>query len=476
MKTVKGIATVLLLTAVGFGRATGQTLTTLYSFDGNDGASPQAALVQGGDGNFYGTTGYGGTNNDGTVFKISPQGTLTTLHQFGSSPADGQDPYPQLVQGSDGQFYGTTFVGGTNYGWGTVFKITPQGTLTMLWQFGPNITNGANPIGGLVQGRDGSFYGTTTEGGTNNDGTYGMVFKVTSQGTLTTLWQFGGTDGDYPEGSLVQGSDGDFYGTTYLGGPPNLNFGEGYGTIFKITPQGTLTTLWQFNGTNGQYPAAGLVQGVDGNFYGTTREGGNINLNNGHGWGTVFRISPSGVFSNLHSFSGTDGGDVEAGLVQGSDGNFYGTTYSNTLFRISPSGNFTNLYSFSGSSGGADPYAGLVEGSDGNFYGTTYCTGLTGLDSGLGDGTIFKLAVPLNPPANQISSVRADSSGTNLVFSIPSVAYETYQMQFSPSVNPTNWVDVPGVCVTNSIGAMLTLTNFGGAVGPQGFYRFAITP
>jgi uncharacterized repeat protein (TIGR03803 family) len=187
--------------------------------------------------------------------------------------------------------------------------------------------------------------------------------------------------------------------------------------------------------------------------------------------------------TNLHSFVGSDGVNPLAGLVQGSDGNFYGTTEAGgtstnceygcgTVFRISLSGNETNLHSFGSSpADGEYPLAGLVQGSDGNFYGTTE-------DGGTNDGgTVFKLTVPLNPPPypiNQITGVQL--FGTNIVFSIPSIAYETYQLQFSSSMKPTNWVNVSGVSVTNSIGALLTLTNFGGATGPQGFYRFDITP
>jgi uncharacterized repeat protein (TIGR03803 family) len=188
----------------------------------------------------------------------------------------------------------------------------------------------------------------------------------------------------------------------------------------------------------------------------------------------VFRISPSGSYTNLHSFTGSDGDQPFAKLVQGSDGNFYGTTFNGgsggdgVLFGITPSGTLTVVSSVGGHLNvGIYPYAGLVQGTDGNFYGTTE----------YGNGHVYKLVVPLNPPPwpiNQITGVQP--SGSDIVFGIPSIAGETYQLQFSSSMNPTNWVNVPGVSVTNSIGALLTLTNFGGAVGPQGFYRFAITP
>jgi len=464
MITSGRLAVVLLLLTAGVCRSAGQTLTTLWQFNGTNGNYPNG-LVQGADGSFYGTTASGGTNNDGTVFKFTSGGTLTMLWQFNGT--NGLNPDACLFQGNDGNFYGTTEVGGTN-DYGTVFKITPQGRLTTLWQF--NGTNGEYPVAGLVQGSDGYFYGTTAWGGTNGVGT---VFSITSQGTLTTLWQFNGGNGEYPDGGLVQGGDGNFYSTTSHGGTNDS------GTVFKITPQRNLTTLWQFGpypSANSLYPWAGLVQGNDGSFYGTTEFGGDTNLDS-YGYGTVFRITPQGTLTTLWQFNLNNGEYPLAGLVQGSDGNFYGTTINGgsnnvgTVFNITPQGTLTTLYQFGGiPTDGNYPVAGLVQGSDGNFYGTTSGGGTNGA------GTFFQLSLPLNPPANQISSAQVDSSGTNLVFSIPSVACETYQLQFSASMNPTNWVNVPAVSITNSIGALLTLTNFGGATGSQRFYRFAITP
>ena len=439
---------------------------------------PQSAVVQGGDGNFYGTTWTGGTSTNcdpgvlgcGTVFKITPQGTLTTLWEFDRT--DGGAAEAGLVQASDGSFYGTSNIGGTNND-GTVFKITSQGTLTTLWQFSG--ADGQYPQSGVVRGSDGNFYGTTRLGGTNG---YGTVFKITPQGIFTPLWQFNGFNGQEIFAGLVQGGDGNFYGTTQQGGLTNLNGGLGLGTVFKITSQGTLTTLYQFGGlaTDGTDPVDALVQCSDGDFYGTTEGGGTNN------YGTVFKITSQGTLTTLWQFSdlATDGAYPVAGLVQGSDGNFYGTTINGgtnkygTAFRITPQGTLTTLWQFGGPEGKWGD-AGLVQGSDGNFYGTAKYGG-TSTNCTSGCGTVFKLSIPINPPANQISSAQVDSSGTNLVFSVPSVFPETYQLQFSPSMNPTNWSNVVGVCVSNSLGAALTVTNFGGAAGAQGFYRFAITP
>jgi uncharacterized repeat protein (TIGR03803 family) len=390
-------------------------LTNLWSFTGDqDGANPNAGLVQGDDGNFYGMTYDGGRNGNGTVFRISPGGVLTNLHSFGG--ADGAYPYAALVQGSDGNFYGTTSGSGSGpSGNGTVFRISPGGVLTNLHSFSGS--DGANPSAGLVQGRDGNFYGTTPSGGANG---YGTVFKISSSGGLTTLWSFtNGVDGANSYAPLVQGVDGNFYGTTSgSGSGPGAN-----GTVFRITSSGSLTTLSSFIGcSDGAYPFAGLVQGSDGNFYGTT--------------------------------SGS-----------GSGPSAYGT-----VFQAGPSGGLTTLWSFTNGVDGAYSYAPLAQGVDGSFYGTT-----SGSGSGpSGNGTVFKLSIPLNPPANQISTIQVVSS--NVVVTLPSVAGETYQLQFSTSISPTNWMNIAGVSITNCIGGPLSLTNFGGALQPQGFYRFAVTP
>jgi uncharacterized repeat protein (TIGR03803 family) len=452
------------------GSASAQTLTTLHSFAGTDGGSPAATLVQASDGNFYGTTVVGGSlmlcgagAGCGTVFKMTPAGQLISLHSF-LYGVDGFSPQAGLVQGSDGDFYGMTEFGGTNVncpeGCGAVFRITPAGALTILHSF-TNGVDGANPLVALVQGSDGNFYGTTTGGGTNGAG---IAFRISSAGSLTTLCSFGdGSNGSYPRAPLVQGSDGNFYGTTSQGGT------NGAGTVFKISPAGALTTLYTFSGTpDGANPSGVLVQGSDGNFYGTTANGGT------NGYGTVFRISPGGSLTNLHSFSFfTDGALPPAGLVQGSDGNFYGTCYiggiigSGTVFRITPSGDFTRLHSFSVIDG-VVPQGGLVQGSDGNFYGTTIYGG-----ANVGWGTVFRISVPLNPPPNQISAIQL--AGTNIVLTIPSIAGESYQLQACDSLASGSWSNVPGASVTNSIGSLLTLTNFVGNSQPQGFYRFAIT-
>jgi uncharacterized repeat protein (TIGR03803 family) len=324
--------------------AQAQTLTTLYAFSiSSDGAYPYAGLVQATDGNFYGTTEQGGSGcypwGCGTVFKITPAGTLTTLHRF--DVTDGAFPYAGLVQATDGNFYGTTFQGGGasgncgDFGCGTVFKITAGGTLTTLHSFctQTNCPDGAKPHAGLVQATDGNFYGTTSGGGASgNCGDYGCgtVFKITAGGTLTTLHSFctqtNCPDGAEPYAGLVQATEGNFYGTTQYGGTSGNCGGYNCGTVFKITAGGTLTTLHSFEGTDGAVPLATLVQATDGNFYGTTLYGGTSGNCGADRCGTIFKITPAGTLTMLHSFDDTDGSAPYGALIQATDGNFYGTT------------------------------------------------------------------------------------------------------------------------------------------------------
>jgi len=290
-------------------------LTTLHSFDGTDGAQLIGGLVQGTDGNFYGTTFEGGSSTNcrggcGTIFKITPSGTLTTVHNFAGYPTDGSNSQAALIQAADGNFYGTTSGGGTN-GFGAIFKLTPGGTLTILYSFG-FYTDGASPVGGLVQAANGNFYGTAYDGGADSDGT---VFTITPGGAFTTLYTFSGTDGALPYAGLVQAASGLLYGTTEIGGT------IGYGTIFTITPTGTLTTLHDFDNTDGATPESALVQAANGKFYGTTYYGGTI------GYGTVYSITASGTLTTLHSLDNTDGAFPYTAVVQATNGKFYGSTF-----------------------------------------------------------------------------------------------------------------------------------------------------
>ncbi len=330
-----------------------------------DGSAPYAGLVQGTDGNFYGTTSQGGVylnvynpNSLGTVFQITPEGTLTTLHSFQFT--DGAQPYGALLQASDGNYYGTTSSGGIENGLcdgcGTIFKMTPAGALTTLYRFcsQPNCADGSTPVAGLVQGSDGSLYGTTYAGGTNcTPYGCGTIFKITTDGTFTTLHSFDYLHGAHPESALIQARDGNFYGTTYGGGNNGAFCQEGCGTAFKITAQGALTTLYSFCAqeqcADGDMPVAGLIQGRDGSFYGTTTYGGNCgNCGCTYGCGVIFKLTSHGELNVLHTFDAADGTDICGGLIQDASGNLYGATYGGgadlifgSVYRFSPASKCT---------------------------------------------------------------------------------------------------------------------------------------
>jgi uncharacterized repeat protein (TIGR03803 family) len=412
--------------------APAQNFKTLVTFYGPNGDGPgYGSLVQGTDGDLYGTTNSGGPNGYGSIFRMTLSGKLTTLYSFSCSfspqeyCAYGSYPEAGLVLGTDEKFYGTTGGGGTSTacagGCGTVFSVSRDGVLTTLHSF--DSADGSLPFGALVEGVDGNFYGTTFAGGASGTCVYGdlvgcgTVFKITSKGVLTTLHSFDGSDGANPYAALVQGSDGKLYGTTYLcGGGSSCSSGSG--TVFRITPAGILTTLHTFTGstTDGANPYAPVVEGGDGNFYGTTSDGG---LYEG---GTVFKITPKGTTTVLVSFGGTTSWNPTAGLIQATDGDFYGMTSwggencldgfgsgCGSIFKITADGTWTLLYSFCSQFECADgwrPDGGLVQATDGNFYGATSLGG-----AGNGDGTIFGLSVGLDPFVVTLPTARRVGQG-----------------------------------------------------------------
>lgn len=317
-------------------------LTTLYSFCNPscaDGQEPRTGLALASGGTLYGTTFLGGAHENGTIFAITPAGKLKTLYSFCSlrNCADGNNPFASPVQASNGNFYGTTENGGA-HNVGTVFEITPGGKLTTLYSFCSlaNCADGSYPLAGLVLASDGMLYGSTEGGGANNSGT---VFSITLTGSLNTLYSFcsqsGCADGESPAGTLVQASDGNLYGTTAEGGIVTGICGFGCGTFFSISPTGTLTTLYSFCSVlscgDGMVPNGALIQATDGNFYGTTEYGG-ANCIPSSGCGTMFKVTPAGGLTTLYSFCPgsqcTDGSHPTVGLVQASNGRFYGTTFT----------------------------------------------------------------------------------------------------------------------------------------------------
>jgi uncharacterized repeat protein (TIGR03803 family) len=374
--------------------ATAQTYTDIYDMGSNSGEpnDPYSGFIaQGRDSNMYSTSRQIDTGGPGDVFKITPAGILSVIYNF--SDADGL-VYPAggLTLAINGTLYGAT--GGNNStDFGTIFKITAEGTLTTLYSF----TDGADGSvpAAPIQGIDGNFYGTPSsctawssatlcqEGNANK---YGAVYKLTPAGVFSTLHTFNGRDGANPTAPLLQATNGNLYGTTVQGGV------NGDGVIFIITPSGNFKVLFNFGSETGVALYAPLIQGSDGNFYGLTVKGGPS------GGGTAFKITPGGKLTVLHDFTGgSDGSNQVVGLVQATDGNFYGTNNvggnggEGTIFRVSSTGIFATLYNFDDYSLGANPQTTLLQHTNGLLYGDT------ALGGAYGGGTFYSFDVGLGP-------------------------------------------------------------------------------
>jgi uncharacterized repeat protein (TIGR03803 family) len=365
--------------------------TVLYNFTGlADGGYPQSRLMQDTQGNLYGTTAAGGADLPvamqapsrvgppyGVVFRLAPDGTETVLHAFGKGH-DGADPQAGLVADAAGNLFGTTAGGGPSYN-GTVFRLTASGREGILHDFSGG-ADGAMPEGSLLRIAPDLYAGTTYAGGSAGGGT---VFVVEGRGhQYSSVFSFtGAPTGANPTGNLIAGDAGVFYGTAAGGGA------AGNGVVFELNSGYTETILYSFQGgTDGGEPYGGLVRDKAGNLYGTTYGGGAAND------GTVFRVTPQGTESVLHSFAGDthDGGSPYAGLIRDEAGNLYGTTtgggrkYRGTVFRLSPAGKMTVLHSFAGPDG-ATPLAPLMRDSQGNLFGTTSLGGTSDA------GVVFKI-------------------------------------------------------------------------------------
>jgi uncharacterized protein (TIGR03437 family) len=400
----------------------GQSFANLWTFSGNYVFGAEATLIQGTDGNFYGITSDGGSHALGTVFKITPAGTLTTLYNFGTLSTDGAGPN-SFIQGPDGNFYGTT-LGNANIV-GNIFKITPTGTLTTLFTFSMASVEGASPLG-LINGSDGNFYGMTNTGGPNTGGT---VFKMTPAGVLTTVYSFTPQQtGAGLTGTLVQGSDGNFYGTSVTGGQSNS------GWVYKLTPAGVLSILYYFGPiATDSGPPSSLIEGTDGNFYGVTNPGSNSSIS-----GTIYKITPGGTLSVLYTFVGTQNGAEPTTLIEGADGNFYGTAFtggsgdSGTIFKLTTGGAFTTLYNFVYLTDGADPIC-LVQGANGTLYGTTNQGGTHG------QGTIFSLTVPATTQSTTPTVTSVVTAFSNSTTMAPNTWTVIKGSNLSPAGDSRTW-------------------------------------
>lgn len=420
---------ILLCTAATLASAS-PTFQALVSFNGTNGSDASYYnLVQGVDGDLYGTTQVGGTYNEGTVFKIDSAGNLTTLWNFcqANGCPDGNHPAAGLTIVTGGNLYGTTYYGGAN-GAGTVFKITPDGVLTTVHSFcndpiGGSCIDGANPAAQLLLAADGNLYGTTVLGGTGGcPGCHGggTAFKIGLSGAFHKIHDFcTGSCTDYgnPSNPLMQASDGNFYSEIYG------RYAYYPGNIFRMTRAGKVSLLYTFcklnNCTDGVFPSGGLAQGANGNLYGTTSGGGQ------YGNGEFLEITTTGALTVLHSFGnaqGNLGNTSNSGIILGFDGNFYGVTSAGgtgncvfgcgTVFSMTPTGSLTTLYSLNGNPDGNGPW-GLVQDTSGPLYGTTLSGGASNI------GTVFTLANGLGPfvkPVTIIGKVGAAVTilGTNL--------------------------------------------------------------
>jgi len=373
-----------------------QTYTQLYAFPetnrNNTGIGWQM-LAQGRDGNFYSTITNGGANSGGSAYMMTPAGQYTDLYDFCplSGCADGQGPEGGVALGFDGNFYGTTVGGGTR-GAGTVFAMTPSGAETSLYKF-LNQTDDSAPAFTVQQAQDGSLYGVSEA---QYNGQYGSFFRISTAGVFKVIHDFAYTDGAVPN-IPTQGTDGNFYGTAQGGGDPTCKCG----VVYKLTPSGSITVLHPFTGypTDGYLPIGPLVQASDGNFYGTTYKGGTYNL------GTIFKVSSSGAYTVLYNFGGVtnDGRLPYAGVTQASDGNFYGTTLNGgtknagVIFQMTSAGAVTNMYSFCDPTcQGFGAEAPIVQHTSGKLYGLTS-------GNSLGGGVFYSLDMGLKPIVNLLN-------------------------------------------------------------------------
>jgi uncharacterized repeat protein (TIGR03803 family) len=450
------ISSLAMLVALG-GAGVAQTVASVYSFK-HRGFSANPYYVtpaQGRDARLYGTTE--GTSLDfGSIFIVETNGDGSVLYKFDGS--QGKILFAGLTLANDGNFYGTTYEGGSA-GYGVLFRITPVGVYTALHNFGGG-GDGSYPLAPPIQASDGALYGATE--GNNISAT---VYKYTLSGTFSTIYQFDGTSGQGEVG-MIQGADGNLYGTASSGGAYNC------GTIFKMTTSGALLRYYSFKcGTEGANPTAALVQASDGNFYGTTSGGGYRNL------GTIFKMGQQGLVSILYRFRGQPSDGSGPGvLVEGTDGNLYGTTgaggnaEAGTLYRVTKSGSHSLLYSFVDVVG-QYPLGGLLQHTNGQFYGTAYMGGTAGA------GSVFSLDMGLGPfvafvlPAGQVGQTgqilgQGFTGTTSVTFNdVAAISFEVVSDTFLTAIVPSG-ATTGSVLVTTPNGTLTSNKNFTIITGP----------
>ena len=445
------IAAVIVFALLSVVYASAQTYVDLHDFNcATEGCGPDyvSLLAQGRDGNIYGTASFGGTYGYGTVFKMTPNGKMTTLYNFDGT--DGIYPYGGLVLGTDGDFYGTTesnLVGQLSEG-GTLFKITPNGVLTTLHYFAGGLTDGSGPLTAPTLGNDGNFYGVTAVGeGTNA----GITYKYGASAgytVLTMLTELVPGNGFFAP--LIQGIDGNFYSTAYAGGTDNA------GTVYAMSSAGVVTVIHDFDETDGGFGYAPLVQDSSGYLYGTSESGSQ----NG---GVVFKATTGGTLAVLHNFSRTSGGvSPVGGLVLGTDGSLYGSTASGSnsdgvLFKITKSGAYTQLFALNGTDG-ADIVGTAMQHTNGKIY------GIASTGGAYGGGVLYSLDAGMQPFIALLTN--AGEIGTSVgvlgqgLKTTKSVSFNGTSAGFKVISNNYLTAEVPSGAITGFLTVTTTTTKF----------------
>ena len=457
----------LLLLAVPV-RAENVTVT-IFPLSGTNGNYPRAQVIQARDGNFYGTCRNGGatTNADqlgsfgyGCVYKMTPDGTITALASFYGT--NGMHPWGGLVEADDGNFYGTTYDGGAypgtgafgGPGAGTIFRITPSGTLTTLFSFWP--TNGANPVSGLAKAPDGVLYGTTRSGGSgygdpssSNSFGCGTLFKITTNGDFTSLYSFScGLDGYWPVSDLRLASDGNFYGLISV---DSVGL-KGDSRVFSLSPEGVVTPVAAANALIGSCSGNPLIETRDGQLCGASTAGG------AYQFGGVYKVSLTGVETMLATL--TESGACFGSLVEGTDGFIYSIRGNGSVVRIRPDGSYETLLSLS------SKYfiSGLIQGKDGNLYGTG-----GGYDSSTQAGFVFRISIP-SAAAPRLTT--PSKSGNGVALSWSAIPGRSYQVQSTTTLGAADWTNVGGSITANNTMA----GNSAAIVASNCFYRVVMLP
>ena len=403
-----------------------------FNYNNQGPYTPRGGLMQASDGNFYGVLTQGGTNNYGAVYKMTPAGVVTILHHC--SYALGGSPECQLVEGDDGALYGTAPTGG-DFGYGTIFRVTKTGQYSVIASMSYGF--GGYPRAGLLKVGT-NYYGLAEQGGPA-EYPGGIIYKFSTNGVVKRIGAFDRQYSEKPGTPLTLASDGNIYGATY--GLDSVYSGD-HGTIFKIAPDDTITTVGSVDGTNGKNIVGRLHVTDDGTIYGCTAHGGVGD------YGTVFKMSSDGTVTLVKTFDTTSGTIPAAGLMKGPDGNLYGTCQQwgssgrGTLFKVTASDVFSVVVNFTDPIG-SRPYGELIVGQDGNLYGTTSEGGV------IQGGNVFRISgLFASPPS--AASLNIARAGGNAIVSWASQSGRSYELQTRTNLSNANWTTLANVTATGT--------------------------